>query len=83
MSPEFTQLLRILKSLSLLIIAGLFVGALFYIPDPYKEQLRGHFDSAKQLYKDDAARARAMEYMSTQMLLLGLVMTDIRCGPQR
>jgi hypothetical protein len=79
MSPEFQQLLRILKSLTLLIITGLFVGALFYIPDPYKEQLKGHFESAKQAYRDDAARARAMEYMSTQMSLLGVVMTDIRC----
>lgn len=76
MTAELQHLLRVLKTASLLIVAGLFLGALFYIPDPYKQQFRGKVDKLHAMYLDGTALA----YVNTQMSLLGVIMSDIRCA---
>ncbi len=70
--------LRLARMLAMLVLAGLFIGALFSVPAPYKDTLRGHVDRAKLIATDDTARAEAIEYVSGQMSLLSVVMADIR-----
>ena len=73
LSPEMQHMLRMLRTVALLIVAGLLLGALFYIP---KEQISVGMDRARQAYSDGTALA----FVNTQMSLLSVILSDLRAG---
>jgi len=83
LSAGAQRAMRVAWLLAVLVLAGLFVGALFSGPSPYKDALRGHVDRAKLIATDDAARAEAIEYFSGRMSLINVIMADIRRAQMR
>ena len=69
--------LLILGAYALIMLCS--VGALFAVPSPYKQKLRGHAQYAQRVVTDDATRAVMVDYMREQTALLPAVMRDIRC----
>jgi hypothetical protein len=72
------RLMRFVKLAAYAGAAGLFIGALFAVPQPYTEKIRGHAHYARMVITDDETRAGAMTYVNTRVALLPTLMGDIR-----
>ena len=83
LSARAQRAMRFAWLLAVLALAGLFVGALFSGPSPYKDTLRGHVDRAKLIATNDTARAEAIEYFAGRMPLINVIMADIRRAQMR